>query len=268
MPESPASAGAGRSASASPEGRPLRRGRWRSRRTKSPARSGGCRSRHGEALLDLLREELGLIRTREFGDGQDGKGVNACLVLAVMAARTDKARFALGVVARKPWRDGDAEAMLRGQAPDRTAFQCAARHSLCGAEGCSHRRAIVRALQQAGSAALQSQAGKRIRKGLGEIGIVGSAAAAALADAIRYAMGKRIRGRARHHGQGAPHEPGRARRRGGRGRRLGGRCRAERDHAPPGPERPRAVRPRADGAARRTRAGPAAPAHGRRAGHA
>ncbi len=61
-----------------------------------------------------------------------------------------------------------------------------------GAEGCSHRRAIIRALQQAGSGAPQSQAGKRIRKGLGEIGVVGSAAAA-LADAVRHATGKRIR---------------------------------------------------------------------------
>ena len=85
--------------------------------------------------------------------------------------RIGEARFALGGVAHKPWRDPEAEAMLRGQAPDRAVFEQAAAHVLRGAKGYSHnafkielaRRAIVRALEQAAVGTPQSQTDKRIR---------------------------------------------------------------------------------------------------------
>src|SRR5262249_36613047 len=68
-----------------------------------------------------------------------------------------EARFALGGVAHKPWRDEDAEAALRGQAASEVIFARAADLSLRNAKGLSHnafkidlaRRAIVRALGQA-----------------------------------------------------------------------------------------------------------------------
>jgi xanthine dehydrogenase YagS FAD-binding subunit len=85
--------------------------------------------------------------------------------------RIAEARFALGGVAHKPWRDPEAEAMLRGQAPDRAVFERAAGHVLRGAKGYGHntfkielaRRAIVRALEQAAAGTPQSQTDKRIQ---------------------------------------------------------------------------------------------------------
>lgn len=85
--------------------------------------------------------------------------------------RVRKARFALGGVAHKPWRDPEAEAMLEGRMPDAECFGAAARHVLRGAVGHRHnafkvelaRRAIVRALGQAAAGTPQSQTDKRIQ---------------------------------------------------------------------------------------------------------
>ncbi len=85
--------------------------------------------------------------------------------------RIAEARFALGGVAHKPWRDPEAEAMLRGQRPDRDAFERAAAQALRGAKGYGGnsfkiglaRRAIVRALDQAAAGTPQSQTDKRIQ---------------------------------------------------------------------------------------------------------
>ncbi|MBD0275876.1 MAG: FAD binding domain-containing protein, partial [Acetobacteraceae bacterium] len=87
------------------------------------------------------------------------------------AGRIGEARFALGGVAHKPWRDPEAEAMLRGQAPGRAVFEQAAGHALRGAKGYGHntfkielaRRAIVRALEQATAGTPQSQTDKSIQ---------------------------------------------------------------------------------------------------------
>jgi len=81
-----------------------------------------------------------------------------------------QARFALGGVAHKPWRDPAAEAALRGQAPGPAAFAQAADTLLRGARGFGHndfkvelaRRSIVRALTQAANGTPQSQSDKRI----------------------------------------------------------------------------------------------------------
>ena len=81
------------------------------------------------------------------------------------------ARLALGGVAHKPWRDPAAEAALRGQPANQSAFTRAAELLLRDARGYAHnafkiglaRRAIVRTLSQAARATPQSQSIKKIR---------------------------------------------------------------------------------------------------------
>jgi xanthine dehydrogenase YagS FAD-binding subunit len=80
------------------------------------------------------------------------------------------ARFALGGVAHKPWRDAEAEAELTGRAPSEANFSRAADVLLRDAKGRKHnafkidlaRRAIVRTLTQAANGTPQSQANKKI----------------------------------------------------------------------------------------------------------
>jgi xanthine dehydrogenase YagS FAD-binding subunit len=79
-------------------------------------------------------------------------------------------RFALGGVAHKPWRNPQAEAALRGQPANATAFARAADLLLRDARGCEHnmfkielaRRCVVRALTQAARGTPQSQSSKKI----------------------------------------------------------------------------------------------------------
>ena len=81
-----------------------------------------------------------------------------------------QARLALGGVAHKPRRDPSAEAALRGQTADRSAFNRAADVFLRDAKGFEHnafkidlaRRAIVRALSQAAAGTPQVQSNKKI----------------------------------------------------------------------------------------------------------
>jgi xanthine dehydrogenase YagS FAD-binding subunit len=81
------------------------------------------------------------------------------------------ARFALGGVAHKPWRNTAAEAQLRGTRATSEHFARAADTVLRDARGFGHndfkielaRRAIVRALTQAARGTPQSQADKRIK---------------------------------------------------------------------------------------------------------
>jgi xanthine dehydrogenase YagS FAD-binding subunit len=81
-----------------------------------------------------------------------------------------EARFALGGVAHKPWRNTRAEAALRGRAASEAAFAEAADLVLGEAKGFGHntfkidlaRRAIVRALSQAARGTSQSQSNKKI----------------------------------------------------------------------------------------------------------
>jgi xanthine dehydrogenase YagS FAD-binding subunit len=82
-----------------------------------------------------------------------------------------EARLAVGGVAHKPWRVTAAEAALRGQRADASAFAQAADLVLRGAKGYGHnsfkiglaRRAIVRTLSQAARGTPQSQSVKKIR---------------------------------------------------------------------------------------------------------
>ena len=81
-----------------------------------------------------------------------------------------EARFALGGVAHKPWRNAEAEAALRGKAPGEAAFAEAADLVVREAKGFGHnafkidlaRRTIIRALSQAARGTPQSQSSKKI----------------------------------------------------------------------------------------------------------
>ena len=81
-----------------------------------------------------------------------------------------QARFALGGVAHKPWRNAAAEAALDGQPASEAAFAQAADILLSEAKGFGHntfkidlaRRAVVRALTQAARGTPQSQSDKKI----------------------------------------------------------------------------------------------------------
>jgi xanthine dehydrogenase YagS FAD-binding subunit len=81
-----------------------------------------------------------------------------------------QARFALGGVAHKPWRNSNAEATLRGQAPNDENFKRAGDVLLRDARAYEHnafkidlaRRAILRALMQAAQGTPQSQSNKKI----------------------------------------------------------------------------------------------------------
>lgn len=81
-----------------------------------------------------------------------------------------KARFALGGVAHKPWRDPSAEAALDGQVASPENFRRAADLALRDAKGYEHnafkielaRRTIIRALTQASRGTPQSQSNKKI----------------------------------------------------------------------------------------------------------
>ena len=97
--------------------------------------------------------------------------VSVAAALDIEGGRIKEARLALGGVAHKPWRKVEAEAALRGEAPDRTAFTRAADILLRDARGFAHnafkiglaRRAIERTLTQAANGTPQSQASKKIR---------------------------------------------------------------------------------------------------------
>jgi xanthine dehydrogenase YagS FAD-binding subunit len=81
-----------------------------------------------------------------------------------------EARFALGGVAHKPWRDPRAEAVLQGQPANAATFARAADVLLREAKGYEHntfkidlaRRGLVRALTQAARGTPQSQSSKKI----------------------------------------------------------------------------------------------------------
>jgi xanthine dehydrogenase YagS FAD-binding subunit len=96
--------------------------------------------------------------------------VSAAAALEIDGGRIAEARIALGGVAHKPWRVPEAEAALRGQAPDETAFARAADLLLQGAKGYSHnafkielaRRTAIRALTQAARGTPQRQSSKKI----------------------------------------------------------------------------------------------------------
>jgi xanthine dehydrogenase YagS FAD-binding subunit len=97
--------------------------------------------------------------------------VSAAVGLEVEDGIVKTARFALGGVAHKPWRDPEAEARLIGAPMTRETFLRGADALLRDARGSGHndfkidlaRQALVRALTQAARGTPQSQSDKRIR---------------------------------------------------------------------------------------------------------
>jgi xanthine dehydrogenase YagS FAD-binding subunit len=97
--------------------------------------------------------------------------VSVAAALEIENGAIKQARFALGGVAHKPWRDRKAEAQLSGAPATRESFARAAETVLRQARGFGHndfkielaRRAIERALRQAASSTPQSQIDKRVR---------------------------------------------------------------------------------------------------------
>ncbi len=97
--------------------------------------------------------------------------ISVAAALELEGGTIKQARLALGGVAHKPWRNPEAEAVLRGQAADPATFKRAAEVLLRDAKGFAHnafkidlaRRAIVRTLTQAAQATPQSQSSKKIR---------------------------------------------------------------------------------------------------------
>jgi xanthine dehydrogenase YagS FAD-binding subunit len=96
--------------------------------------------------------------------------VSVAVGLELEGGAIKEARFALGGVAHKPWRNARAEAAVRGHAPSEAAFAQAADLVLREAKGFEHNtfkidlagRAIVRALSQAARGTPQSQSNKKI----------------------------------------------------------------------------------------------------------
>jgi xanthine dehydrogenase YagS FAD-binding subunit len=96
--------------------------------------------------------------------------VSVAVGLELEGGMIKEARFALGGVAHKPWRNPQAEAALRGRAADAAAFAQAADIVLQDAKGFGRntfkislaRRAIVRALTQAARGTPQLQSNKKI----------------------------------------------------------------------------------------------------------
>jgi xanthine dehydrogenase YagS FAD-binding subunit len=96
--------------------------------------------------------------------------VSVAVGLELNGSKIKEARFALGGVAHKPWRNAAAEASLSGQSASEAAFAEAADIVLRDAKGFGHntfkidlaRRAIVRALSQAARGTPQSQSSKKI----------------------------------------------------------------------------------------------------------
>ena len=97
--------------------------------------------------------------------------VSVAAAFELEGGRIKEVRLALGGVAHKPWRDLEAEAVLRNQTADSNAFAKAAEIVLRDAKGFSHnafkidlaRRAIVRTLTQAANGTPQIQHSKKIR---------------------------------------------------------------------------------------------------------
>jgi xanthine dehydrogenase YagS FAD-binding subunit len=96
--------------------------------------------------------------------------VSIAAALELDGNKITEARLALGGVAPKPWRDREAEASLRGHAPDAAAFGRAADILLRDARGYTHnsfkidlaRRGIIRTLTQAARGTPQVQSIKKI----------------------------------------------------------------------------------------------------------
>jgi xanthine dehydrogenase YagS FAD-binding subunit len=131
---------------------------------------------HGEIITAVELPPADFSRNYTYLKLRDRLSYAFALVSVAVALRMDgdtiaEARLALGGVAHKPWRDPEAEAMLRGQAASADRFAAVAEHILKDARGYEDnvfkidlaKRAIIRALSQAAAGTPQSQIDKRIQ---------------------------------------------------------------------------------------------------------
>jgi xanthine dehydrogenase YagS FAD-binding subunit len=132
--------------------------------------------RHDEIIIGIELPPQGFAKNYTYLKLRDRLSFAFALVsvaagLDVQDGTIKEARLALGGVAHKPWRDRQAEARLAGAQPSPENFLAAVEIVLRQARGFGHndfkielaRRAIVRALTQAGRGSPQSQADKRIQ---------------------------------------------------------------------------------------------------------
>ncbi len=132
--------------------------------------------RHGEIITAVELPAGDFSRNYTYLKLRDRLSYAFALVSVAVALRMDgdtiaEARLALGGVAHKPWRDPEAEGMLRGQPASEDRFAAVADHILKDARGYEDnafkidlaKRAIVRALSQAAAGTPQSQTDKRIQ---------------------------------------------------------------------------------------------------------
>jgi xanthine dehydrogenase YagS FAD-binding subunit len=131
--------------------------------------------RHGEIILSVDLPARGFAEHHTYLKLRDRLSYAFALVsvaagLEMDGDRIGLARLALGGVAHKPWRDPEAEELLRGRPATAECFKAVADHVLRDARGTEHnafkielaRRAIMRALAQAAAGTPQSQTDKRI----------------------------------------------------------------------------------------------------------
>ncbi|SCY80789.1 FAD binding domain-containing protein [Microvirga guangxiensis] len=131
---------------------------------------------HGEIITAVELPSTDFSRNYTYLKLRDRLSYAFALVSVAVALRMEgetiaEARLALGGVAHKPWRDPEAEAMLRGQSAAEGLFASVAACILKDAKGYEDnafkidlaKRAIIRALFQAASGTPQSQTDKRIQ---------------------------------------------------------------------------------------------------------
>jgi xanthine dehydrogenase YagS FAD-binding subunit len=129
----------------------------------------------GEIITAVELPPKGFARNHSYLKIRDRLSYAFALVSAAVGLELDgdtikEARFALGGVAHKPWRDPRAEAALQGQPANAATFARAADVLLREARGYEHntfkidlaRRCLVRALTQAARGTPQSQSSKKI----------------------------------------------------------------------------------------------------------
>ena len=129
----------------------------------------------GEIITAVELPPKGFAENYTYLKIRDRSSYAFALVSAAVGIELDgntvrEGRFALGGVASKPWRDGEAEAALRGKPANAAVFDHAAGVFLRDAKGHVHntfkidlaRRCIVRTLTQAARGTPQSQSSKKI----------------------------------------------------------------------------------------------------------
>jgi xanthine dehydrogenase YagS FAD-binding subunit len=131
---------------------------------------------HGEIITAVELPSADFSQNYTYLKLRDRLSYAFALVSVAVALRMEgntiaEARLALGGVAHKPWRDPEAEAMLRGQPAAEDRFAAVAERILKDAKGYEDnafkidlaKRAIIRALSQAAAGTPQSQTDKRIQ---------------------------------------------------------------------------------------------------------